>query len=148
MARSHQERAEEMREKADEYEAEIEALEALKEEVQTAERIGDTKLSSLFHEARTNRAGTWTKASAFVNIEDGEAVVEKVSKLREGRWAPRTRDRYDAVISVGVRPFMETDVFKSLVRDSLSQQIMGARSSYQNAQQRAEDLENIAECRQ
>lgn len=145
MAASYQTRAENAREKADEYEAVAEALEELREEVLEADQIGETRLSKLFHEARTNRKSTWNKATAFVDIEDGEAVVDSVSKLRDGRWSPETTKQHDAVVSVGIRPFMATDVFQSMVRDSLEQAIRGNRQNAGDAEKRAEDLERRAE---
>lgn len=147
MARSRQERAEEQREKAKQYDVVATALEDLRDEVNNADSIGETRLSELFHEARTNRPDIWKSASAFVDIEDGEAVVKDVSKLRDGRWAPEVRDRHDAVVSVGVRAFMETDIFKSLARDDLHQRIQAAKQNAGTCRMRAEDLENLQEHR-
>lgn len=145
MAASHQTRAEEQREKADEYEAVLEALEELRDEVLEADQIGETRLSKLFHEARTSRKSSWKKATAFVDVEDGEAVVDSVAKIREGRWAPETTKPHDAVVSVGIRPFMETDVFKSMIRDRLERDIRGARTNAADAERSAEMHERRAE---
>ena len=135
----------ELRETADEYDATADALEELREEVMEADQIGDTRLSKLFHEARTNRPDTWKSVTAFIDIEDGEDVVDSVSKLRDGRWAPETRSRHDALVSVGVRPFMEADIFKSLVRDDLEQRIRGARANASEKRDAAKVIEQREE---
>jgi hypothetical protein len=145
MARSHEERAEEQREKAAEYDAVADALEQLRDELLEADSIGETRLSELCHEARTNRPDTWNSATAFVDVDEGEAVVDSVSKLREGSWSPETRDRYDALVSVGVRPFMETSMFRSWAGDDLRQAIQGARQNAQQARRAADDIERLAE---
>lgn len=146
MAGSHETRAAEKREKANEYDAVADALEALREEVMEADRIGDTQLSKLFHEARTNRPDAWKSATAFIDIEDGEAVVDSVSKLRDGRWSPETRNRHDALVTVGVRPFMGTSEFKAAVRDDLEQRIRGARANANSAREAANVIEHRAGC--
>ena len=142
MAQDSQQRIDEAREKAEQYEAEAEALEALRDEVLNADRIADTRLSGLFHEARTTRKGYWKSVHAFVNIgEDGKVVVDSLDKLSDGYWSPETRDRYDAILSVPVRPFMETDMFKSIIRDEISQAVSPRR---QNAHRYREDAKTLA----
>ena len=145
MARSHETQATEAREKATELETEIEALEDLRDEVLDADRIGDTRLSKLFHEARTTRKGHWKTVSAFIRIEDGEAVVDHLDKLSDGHWSPETRQRYDAIIGVGVRPFMESAMFKSMVRDAIQHNIDGARQNLQHYREDAKTHEHMAE---
>jgi len=112
----------------DEYETklnaidvEIEAIEALENEIQNAETIGETRLSGLFHEARTTKKGHWKTVSAFCNIENGELVVDHLDKLSDGRWSPQTRNRYDVILSTGVIPFMESERFRQSMKDNLWQ---------------------------
>jgi hypothetical protein len=133
-----------LREKEAEYEAEYGAYDRLTSALESAERIGETRLSKLFHEARTTRKGHWKTVSAFCRIseseESDEAVVEvdHLDKLSEGRWRPEVRRRYDLVLSVPVRPFMEADTFRSYVRDDIRRAMQSARQS----QQRAADRRN------
>jgi len=124
MAASHRS-SDDVEAKIDATNAEIAAIEALEDEIDNAETIGETRLSGLFHEARTTSKGHWKKVSAFCNIEDGEIVVETLDKLSDGRWSPETRNRYDVVISVGIRPFMESSEFRRAAKDDLSQAKMG-----------------------
>jgi len=105
--------------------AEVEALETLQEEIKTCGGIGDTILSGLFHEARTDSGQHWKKVTAFCNIEDGELVVDHTDKLSDGRWAPQTRKAHDVLISVRVQPFMSTEEFKHKVESDLQQAIQG-----------------------
>lgn len=142
-AMTHNDRntAAEHRQRAEEYEAQIDALEDLRHEVMEADSIGDTRLSELFHEARTNRPDVWNSATAFIVVEDGEAVVDHVSKLREGSWSPETRDRFDALISVGVRPFMDTAEFRDWVDYQVQEAIQGASQNAHHARETAEHIE-------
>jgi len=108
-----------------EINAEIEAIEALEEEIRTADTIGDTRLSKLFHEARTTSASYWSTATAFCQIEDGEVVVKSLDKLSDGRWAPETRHRFDVILSVGIRPFMSSELFIDAIESELWQNKAG-----------------------
>lgn len=134
-------RIEKLREDIDEYEARLAAIEDLRDEVLEADSIGETRLSGLFHEARTNRPDDWSTATAFVTVEDGEARVEEVSKLRDGRWTPETRSRYDHTISVGIRPFMESDDFRGRIRGELSQAVQGLTANIEMAREQIQRLE-------
>jgi len=131
----------ELREKEAEYQAEYRAYDELKSELEEAERVGETRLSELFHEARTTRSH-WKTVSAFCRVsesdESGEAEVEvdHIDKLSDGRWSPETRQRYDLVLSVPVQPFMEADGFRSYVRGDLQRAMHSARQSQQWAADR------------
>ena len=98
---------------------EVTAIEEVEQELQNADSIGDTRLSKLFHEARTTSNDHWQTVSAFCNIIDGELTVDHLDKLSAGRWSPETRQRYDVIISVGIRPFMRPDDFKDRMKSEL-----------------------------
>lgn len=145
MARSHQDRAAEAEQKANDYQIQKDALTDLKTEVMNADRIGETRLSKLFHEARTTRKGHWKSVHAFITINDGVAEVDHLDKLTDGYWPPETRNRYNAIVSVGVRPFMETDIFKSLVRDDIQRAIDGLKQNEQRYREDAKTHRYMAE---
>lgn len=81
---------------AAEYEALADALEALREEVAT-EELRDSRLEGLFDEATTSNPSIWNTVTAFIDVEDGEAVVTEESKLAQGSWAPEIVDGCDAM---------------------------------------------------
>lgn len=145
MAESYATRAAEKREKVESYEQDIAAVEAFKAEIKSAETLGETALSGLFHEARTNKKSVWSGATAFCDIVDGEVVVDDVRKIREGDWTPETRERYDMLLTLPVRPFMETDICKSFIRDNLEQKLLSLRETAHSYRRAAEDLEQLAE---
>lgn len=147
MARRHDNDPATHREKANDCERQIEALEALRNEVLEADRIGETRLSELFHEARTSRPDVWKSATAFINIVDGEAVVDHVEKLRDGYWSPETRDRFDALISVGVRPFMDSATFRGWAGDEITQKQAALAQNAHAAREHADYLEHRQERR-
>jgi len=142
---SHEARAEEAREQAAEYEAHADALKALRDEVVEGDSIGETRLAELFHEVRTSSPRSWDSATAFIDINDGEAVVDHVSRLREGSWSPETRDRFDALVSISIDPFQSTKEFKQVARFNLNQKIDGAQQNAASARRRAKDAERLAE---
>jgi len=65
MAASHRS-SDDVEAKIEATNAEIAAIEALEDEIDNAETIGETRLSGLFHEARTTKKGHWKTASAFL----------------------------------------------------------------------------------
>jgi len=131
MAASHRS-SDDVEAKIEATNAEIEAIEALEDEIQNADAIGDTRLSGLFHEARTTSARHWKTVSAFCNIEDGEIVVDHLDKLSDGRWSPETRNRYDVVLHVGIRPFMSSSEFRQTIKDELWQSKSGRINTVEN----------------
>lgn len=118
--------------KIEELRNEIEVLEDLDEDVQDADSIAETVLSELFHEARTTSKRHWKSASAFVNIDEDGIDVDHVEKISDGHWSPETRNRYDAIVSVPILPFMVTPEFKQAVRAELRQQIQGRQDNLSN----------------
>jgi hypothetical protein len=119
-----------------EVDATIQTLTEFNETIQSADAIGETKLSGVFHKARTTRKGKWTTVSAFCKIEDGEVVVKEVSGLRDGRWSPDKRSRYDLVIHVNVRPFMSTREFKRCVDDRINGKLQALQTTKMNIRDR------------
>jgi len=103
--------------------AEIDAIKTLQEEIKACDRIGDTVLSGLFHEARTGSGRHWNQVTAFCNIERGELIVDHTDKISDGRWSPDTRRRFDVLVTVRVQPFMPTQEFKFAVDSDLQQAI-------------------------
>jgi len=128
------------RENADEYETLADALEELLAEVGAADSIGETRLSTLFYEARTNSAEGTAHVTAFIDVEDGVAVVRDV-KLRDGQWSGETRAKYDALLSVLVEPLMDSSEFKETLRYNIQYLIRGARKNAAECRRRADDLE-------
>jgi hypothetical protein len=99
------------------------ALESLDEAMQNCDSVGDTRLSGLFHEARTTSPSHWRTVTAFCDLEDGELQVTTICKLSDGRWAPETRDAHDVVLNMSINPFMRGDYFCHCVRDDISEKI-------------------------
>ncbi len=103
----------------------VEALEDLREEVQS-KPIGETRLAGLFEEASTARVDLWNTVTAFIDIEDGQAVVTEESKLAEGKWAPEIVDDCDTMLTVDVQRGLTDDLFESIVTEKLSEKIKKA----------------------
>jgi hypothetical protein len=100
------------------------ALESLDETMQNCDSVGETRLSGLFHVARTTSQRHWKTVTAFCDLDDdGELQVTKVSKLNDGRWAPETRDAHDVILNMSINPFMRGDYFCDRVRDDISEQV-------------------------
>lgn len=135
------ERIAEAKEAVDECNQKIQAYEDLQTELKEAENVGDTRLSKLFHECRTHSKDNWSSASAFLNIEDGKVVVDHVSKIREGSWRPETKRQYDTVLSHGIRPFLESDMFKTLIDRRLSDRVQRIYEKKYDKEQLIKDLE-------
>jgi hypothetical protein len=100
------------------------ALESLDETMQNCDSVGDTRLSGLYHEINTSSRAQYERATAFCDLdEDGELEVTSVCKLRDGQWAPETRDAHDVVITMPVSPFTASDFFCDRVSDDISEKI-------------------------
>jgi hypothetical protein len=100
------------------------ALESLDETMQNCDSVGETRLSGLFHVARTTSQRHWKTVTAFCDLDDdGELQVTKVSKLNDGRWAPETRNAHDVILNMSINPFMRGDYFCDRVRDDISEQV-------------------------
>jgi hypothetical protein len=81
--------------------------------VKEAETLGETEFSKLFHEARTSSSQTFNGVSVPVKVNEGEIVdIGNVVKTRKGEHFHVRDSCWDNVISLPVRPFMETKVAK------------------------------------
>lgn len=141
----HKRKAEEYRKKAEECRAKADAILDLRDELLESERVGDTRLSGLFHEARTTPLGSWRAATAFIRIEDGVARVEKVLKLQEGRWSPETHHGYDVLLNMSIKPFMDSDYFRDVIGDKLREDARMISASVENFEESANTHEHLAE---
>ncbi|WP_126663360.1 hypothetical protein [Haloterrigena salifodinae] len=117
---------------AAEYEALADALEALREEIAT-EQLRDSQLEGLFDEATTNNPNIWNTVTAFIDVEDGEAVVTEESKLAQGSWAPEIVDGCDAMLTVDINYGQMPDEFKYTVTKKLDEKIEQARAEAERA---------------
>lgn len=111
---------------AAEYETLADALEDLREEVRS-EPIAESRLEGLFDEATTSDPQIWNTVTAFIDVEDGEAVVTDESKLARGKWAPEIVDDCDAMLTVDVEYGQMPDGFTYTVVKELDAQIEEAR---------------------
>ena len=121
---------------ADEYEALADALEDLREEVAT-EQIRESRLEGLFDEATTSNPNIWNTVTAFIDVEDGEAVVTEESKLAQGSWAPEIVDDCDAMLTVEINYGQMPDDFKYTVTKKLDEKIEAARAEAERARDAA-----------
>ncbi|QKY20649.1 hypothetical protein B4589_009755 [Halolamina sp. CBA1230] len=95
---------------------EMAALEELREELEQAESIGDTRLSELFHEARTADTDIYSGATCILGLED-EAYPTDVIKTRPGE---HLRDNPGfAAVSCPAKPFMTSERFVDIVDEQL-----------------------------
>ncbi|SIS05937.1 hypothetical protein [Natronorubrum thiooxidans] len=111
---------------AAEYEALADALEDLRDDV-AAQPIKESRLEALFDEATTSDPQIWNTVTAFIDLEDGDAVVTEESKLARGKWAPEIVDDCDAMLTVDVEYGQMPDAFKYTVVKKLDAQIEDAR---------------------
>ncbi|ADB60305.1 hypothetical protein Htur_1417 [Haloterrigena turkmenica DSM 5511] len=121
---------------AAEYEALADALEALREEVAT-EELRDSRLEGLFDEATTSNPSIWNTVTAFIDVEDGEAVVTEESKLAQGSWAPEIVDGCDAMLTVEINYGQMPDEFKYTVTKKLDEKIEQARAEAERTRDEA-----------
>ena len=82
------------------------------ETVRNAESLGETQFSKLFHDARTTGRNRATGVSLQVRVRDGEFEVhDNPVKTRQGEHL-RGTDAWDSIISIPVKPFMDTQTAK------------------------------------
>lgn len=112
---------------ASEYDRLATALEDLRDEL-VAESVGESRLEGLFDEATTSNPNIWNTVTAFIDLEDGEAVVTDESKLAQGKWAPEIVDDCDAMVTVDVEYGQMPDEFTYVVTKKLDEQIEEART--------------------
>ncbi len=126
-----------LREEADRYEEIADALEALVIELRD-EQLPESRLEGLFDEVSTSNPDIWNTATAFIDVEDGEAIVTEVSKLAQGKWAPEIVDDCDTMITLDIEYGMMPDDFKYAAGKKLSERIETFRADAADARQRAD----------
>ncbi|QLK27616.1 hypothetical protein HYG81_08430 [Natrinema zhouii] len=134
----------ELREEAAEYEEIADALEDLLAELRD-EELKDSRLEGLFDEVSSSDPNIWNIVSAFIDVEDGEAVVADESKLAQGSWAPEIVEGCDTMITLDIEYGMMPDEFKYTAGKKLSQRIEEFRQQAAEARKRADELENDAD---
>ena len=129
-----------LREEAAEYDEIVAALEDLIAEVRD-EPVKGSRLEGLYDEVTTSDPGIWNTATAFIDVEDGEAVVTEESKLAQGKWAPEIVEGCDAMVTLEIQTGLMPDDFKYLVSKEADDQIDEFREAAAKARQRAAELE-------
>ena len=130
----------ELREEAAEHEDIADALEDLLEELRD-EDIKDSRLEGLFDEVSSSNPNIWNIVTAFIDVEDGEAVVTDESKLAQGSWAPEIVEGCDTMITLDIEYGMMPDEFTYTAGKKLSQRIEEFRERAAEARERADELE-------
>ncbi|WP_265109054.1 hypothetical protein [Halosolutus halophilus] len=141
---SSSERAAALREEAAEYEDLADALEDLVVELRD-EPIPESRLEGLFDEASTSNPDIWNTVTAFIDVEDGDAIVTDESKLAQGSWAPEIVEGCDTMVTLDIEYGMMPDDFKYRVGKKLSQQIEEFRDQAAEARAKASELEEKAD---
>lgn len=131
----------ELRETATESEEIAVALEELVVELRE-EPVRETRLEGLYDEATTSNPQIWNTVTAFIDVEDGEAVVTDESKLAEGWWAPEIVEDCDAMVTMDVQRGVAPDDFAYLVGTKLQDEIENHRERAAKARQHAYELED------
>jgi len=109
-----------------------EVVENTIESVRNADSLGETQFSTLFHEARTTGRNRATGVSLQVRVRDGEFEVhESPVKTRQGEHL-RGTDAWDGIISIPVKPFMDTQT----ARQEIVRQLLDVKRTYQVREQR------------
>lgn len=110
------------------------------EDVKSANSLGDTCFSALFHEARTTtpaRApnGVYNSVAVGINLSDDGISVTSTVKTRRGehcRW-----ESADRSISLSVKPFLKTQV----ARRTIVRQLERIERRYRHRAQKQKDRE-------
>jgi len=130
-----------LREEAAEDETVADALENLLEELRDEELKG-SRLEGLFDEASSSNPNIWNTVTAFIDVEDGEAVVTDESKLAQGSWAPEIVAGCDTMITLDIEYGMMPDEFKYTAGKKLRQRIEEFREQAAEAREQAAELED------
>ncbi len=132
-------RAARLREEADGFDAQATALEGLRGEM-ADEPVPETRLAGLFEEAAGSDPRIWNTVTAFIDVEDGEAVVTDESKLAEGKWAPEIVEDCDAMITVEVGTGWTPERFVDVTREKLGERATEARELARERRDEADEL--------
>ncbi|MDG5820112.1 hypothetical protein [Natronococcus sp. A-GB7] len=135
---------EELRERATEDEAIADALEELVIELRD-EPVKESRLEGLFDEATTSDPRIWNTVTAFIDVEDGDAVVTDESKLAAGKWAPEIVDDCDTMVTIDIQRGLMPDDFKYQVGRELQDRITEFREEAARKRQEADELEGDGE---
>ncbi|SER22740.1 hypothetical protein [Natrinema salaciae] len=130
-----------LRENAARYDEIADALEDLLEELRDAE-IKESRLEGLFDEVSSSNPNIWNIVSAFIDVEDGEAVVTDESKLAQGSWAPEIVEGCDTMITLEIEYGMMPDEFTYTAGKKLQTRIEEFRERAAEARERADELED------
>lgn len=133
-----------LREEAADCEEIADALEDLLEELRD-EEVKGSRLEGLFDQASSSNPNIWNIVSAFIDVEDGEAVVTDESKLAQGSWAPEIVEGCDTMITLDIEYGMMPDEFKYTAGKKLSRRIEEFRAEAAEARAKADDLEDDAD---
>ncbi|ELY61141.1 hypothetical protein C491_01671 [Natronococcus amylolyticus DSM 10524] len=131
---------EELREQAAENEAIADALEDLVIELRD-EPVKESRLEGLFDEATTSDPRIWNTVTAFIDVEDGDAVVTDESKLAAGKWAPEIVDDCDTMVTIDIQRGLMPDDFTYQVGRELQDRITEFGEEAAELRQRAAKLE-------
>jgi hypothetical protein len=135
---------EELRERAAENEAIADALEELVIELRD-EPVKESRLEGLFDEATTSDPGIWNTVTAFIDVEDGDAVVTDESKLAAGKWAPEIVDDCDTMVTIDIQRGLMPDDFKYQVGRELQDRITEFREEAARKRQEAAERDGADE---
>ncbi|WP_049928091.1 hypothetical protein [Halopiger goleimassiliensis] len=131
---------ESLREDAERYEEIVAGLEDLVAELRE-ESVKGSRLEELYDQVTTANPNLWNIATAFIDVEDGEATVSDVSKLAQGKWAPEIVEDCDAMVTLEIQRGLMPDDFTYLVSRELEDEIDAFREEAASARQRAAELE-------
>lgn len=144
MAWDHSEDPDRLRAQAAEYDDVVAGLEGLLAELDE-EPIERSRLEELYDQVTTANPRIWNTATAFVDVEDGEAVVTEVSKLAQGKWAPEIVEDCDAMLTLEIQPGLAGDDVAFLAGRELADRIDELREEAAKTRQRAADLEDASD---
>ncbi|WP_226480662.1 hypothetical protein [Natrinema amylolyticum] len=130
-----------LREDAARYDEIADGLEDLLAELRD-EELKDSRLEGLFDEVSSSDPNIWNIVSAFIDVEDGEAVVTDESKLAQGSWAPEIIEGCDTMITLDIEYGMMPDEFTYTAGKKLSQRIEEFREQAAEARRKADELED------
>lgn len=138
---------EKRREKAETKRELAAAVEQLRQTLKSAEKVADTPLSKLFHEARTRSRDPHRSVSLFLDYDHEAETWEasKVTPLQQGEhWNSDARNAHDLTLSIGIKSFMDSDTFRDVIGGDLSR---GVQSLKQDAQRYEEGAKHIEQMR-
>ena len=114
------------------------------EAVKDADSLADTPFSKLFHEARTTGRNRATGVTLQVRARDGEVEAHDTPvKTRQGEHL-RGTDSWDFMVSLPVKPFMDTRTARQEIVRQLDawQQKAAAVEERKKERQRMKEVRN------